>query len=72
MPLGGSVTYGSESSDGNGYRKFLRDKLIRGGYRVEMVGSRKSGPPSLCPISGPTSSQSTPAPTTAFKTLSSG
>ncbi|CAK7213188.1 hypothetical protein SBRCBS47491_001717 [Sporothrix bragantina] len=43
MPLGGSVTYGSESSNGNGYRKALRDKLFNGGYQVEMVGSRKAG-----------------------------
>lgn len=43
MPLGGSVTYGSESTDGNGYRKILQDILTSDGYIVDMVGSRKSG-----------------------------
>ncbi|TVY73781.1 Multidomain esterase [Fusarium oxysporum f. sp. cubense] len=43
MPLGGSVTYGVGSSDGNGYRKFLRDFLLAHGYEVCMVGSRKAG-----------------------------
>ncbi|KAJ5531661.1 Lipase GDSL [Penicillium freii] len=43
MPLGGSVTYGSESSDGNGYRRVLQQILISDGYIVDMVGSRKSG-----------------------------
>ncbi|KAF4452136.1 hypothetical protein F53441_4973 [Fusarium austroafricanum] len=43
MPLGGSVTYGVGSSDGNGYRKFLYDLLVANGYCVSMVGSRKSG-----------------------------
>ncbi|KAJ5817301.1 Lipase GDSL [Penicillium robsamsonii] len=43
MPLGGSVTYGSESTDGNGYRKILRDILLSDGHIVDMVGSRKAG-----------------------------
>lgn len=43
MPLGGSITYGVGSSDKNGYRKFLYDKLTLDGHTVEMVGSRKSG-----------------------------
>ncbi|KAI6753878.1 hypothetical protein HG530_013054 [Fusarium avenaceum] len=43
MPLGGSVTYGVGSSDGNGYRKFLQDMLLINGYQVRFVGSRKSG-----------------------------
>ncbi|CAJ0551515.1 Ff.00g114450.m01.CDS01 [Fusarium sp. VM40] len=43
MPLGGSVTYGVGSSDGNGYRKFLQDMLLAQGYQVRFVGSRKSG-----------------------------
>lgn len=42
MPLGGSVTYGSESSDGNGYRGVLQQILMSDGYTVDMVGSRKS------------------------------
>lgn len=43
MPLGGSVTYGSESSDGNGYRDVLQSLLIASGYHVEMAGSRNAG-----------------------------
>lgn len=43
MPLGGSITYGSKSSDGNGYRKPLYDLLVADGYLVEMVGSRQAG-----------------------------
>lgn len=43
MPLGGSVTYGVGSSDGNGYRKALKDLLLAQGYQVRFVGSRKSG-----------------------------
>ncbi|KAH8705939.1 carbohydrate esterase family 3 protein [Talaromyces proteolyticus] len=43
MPLGGSVTYGCESSDGNGYRKWLYEMLVSDGFLVTMVGSRKAG-----------------------------
>jgi lysophospholipase L1-like esterase len=43
MPLGGSITYGVGSSDGNGYRKALRDLLHPHNYTVTMVGSRRSG-----------------------------
>ncbi|KAL3461216.1 SGNH hydrolase-type esterase domain-containing protein [Aspergillus heterothallicus] len=43
MPLGGSITYGLGSTDGNGYRKTLQDLLAGQGYSVEMVGSRKCG-----------------------------
>lgn len=43
MPLGGSITYGVESSDKNGYRKYLQDMLIVDGQRVTMVGSRSAG-----------------------------
>ncbi|KAL2818004.1 SGNH hydrolase-type esterase domain-containing protein [Aspergillus granulosus] len=43
MPLGGSITYGVGSSDGNGYRKILQDMLISRDYPTEMVGSRNSG-----------------------------
>ncbi|KAJ5520967.1 Esterase SGNH hydrolase-type subgroup [Penicillium fimorum] len=42
MPLGGSVTYGSKSNDGNGYRKILREILLSDGHIVGMVGSRKA------------------------------
>ncbi|KAL6796442.1 carbohydrate esterase family 3 protein [Trichoderma sp. SZMC 28012] len=43
MPLGGSITYGVESSDRNGYRKYLQDMLIADGNNVTMVGSRSAG-----------------------------
>jgi lysophospholipase L1-like esterase len=43
MPLGGSITYGSKSSDGNGYRKTLYDLLVADGYKVDMLGSRRAG-----------------------------
>ena len=43
MPLGASITYGTRSSDGNGYRKDLREMLVADGYAVDMVGSRKAG-----------------------------
>ncbi|KAL7928260.1 carbohydrate esterase family 3 protein [Trichoderma chlorosporum] len=43
MPLGGSITYGVESSDTNGYRKHLQDMLIADGHCVTMVGSRNAG-----------------------------
>ncbi|KAH6879527.1 SGNH hydrolase-type esterase domain-containing protein [Thelonectria olida] len=43
MPLGGSVTYGVGSSNGNGYRDLLRDMLLANDFDVLLVGSRKSG-----------------------------
>jgi lysophospholipase L1-like esterase len=43
MPLGGSVTYGVGSLEGNGYRKLLQDLLLSNGYEVRIVGSRKAG-----------------------------
>lgn len=48
MPLGASITEGWPAFPGeqnpNGYRKFLRDRLVAGhGFKVNMVGSRASG-----------------------------
>ncbi|GAW16614.1 hypothetical protein ANO14919_060470 [Xylariales sp. No.14919] len=43
MPLGGSITYGVGSSDGNGYRKLLYEALTSSGFKVTMLGSRKTG-----------------------------
>lgn len=43
MPPAGSVTCGSGSSDGNSYRRALRQILTSDCYFVEMVRSRKSG-----------------------------
>ncbi|KAK3294427.1 carbohydrate esterase family 3 protein [Chaetomium fimeti] len=44
MPLGASITYGTASSDGNGYRSVLRQLLVDGpGNKVNMVGTRQAG-----------------------------
>jgi hypothetical protein len=43
LPLGASITWGQASSDGNGYRKHLRDQIRFDGWNVNMVGSRTSG-----------------------------
>ncbi|KAH7163459.1 SGNH hydrolase-type esterase domain-containing protein [Dactylonectria estremocensis] len=47
LPLGDSITKGSGSSDNNGYRKILRDKLVANisdsSVTVDMVGSLKHG-----------------------------
>ncbi|KAI1741483.1 hypothetical protein F4680DRAFT_457982 [Xylaria scruposa] len=43
MPLGASITEGVESSDGNGYRKWLRHQLRFEGWKVNMVGSKYDG-----------------------------
>lgn len=44
MPLGASVTYGTNSTDGNGYREALRKLLVtNAGLTLDYVGSVKSG-----------------------------
>ncbi|CAI6328793.1 unnamed protein product [Periconia digitata] len=43
LPLGASITYGTASSDGNGYRKALRDQLRFSGWEVNMVGNQQGG-----------------------------
>lgn len=43
MPLGGSVTYGIGSTDGNGFRRELLEMLLVNKYNICMVGSRQSG-----------------------------
>lgn len=43
IPLGASITVGYRSSDGNGYRKFLRDQMRYAGWGVDMVGSLENG-----------------------------
>lgn len=43
MPLGASITQGVQSSDGNGYRKWLRSQLRWKGWSVNMVGSKQDG-----------------------------
>lgn len=42
-PLGASITHGVASSDGNGYRKYLRDAIVANGNQVDMVGSNPNG-----------------------------
>jgi hypothetical protein len=43
MPLGASITQGQESTDQNGYRKWLRSQLRWKGWEVNMVGSKHNG-----------------------------
>jgi hypothetical protein len=40
MPLGASITAGKGSTPEDGYRKVLRENLIKLGHKVEMVGSQ--------------------------------
>ncbi|ETS81634.1 hypothetical protein PFICI_06636 [Pestalotiopsis fici W106-1] len=42
-PLGASIVHGVASSDGNGFRKYLRDAIVYNGNRVDMVGSNPNG-----------------------------
>ncbi|MEV7625048.1 SGNH/GDSL hydrolase family protein [Actinoplanes sp. NPDC089786] len=43
MPLGASITWGTASSDGNGYREGLRQHLAGAGVAIDYVGSQQSG-----------------------------
>jgi len=43
LPLGASITQGIGSTDGNGYRKHLRDYLRFQGWKVNMVGTKHEG-----------------------------
>ena len=44
MPLGASLTYGTNSTDGNGYREALRKLLVtNASLTIDYVGSVKSG-----------------------------
>lgn len=44
MPLGASITWGTSSTDGNGYREALRRHLVDdAGVAVDLVGSQRSG-----------------------------
>lgn len=43
MPLGASITEGVHSTDGNGYRKWIRAQLRWKGWQVNMVGSKQNG-----------------------------
>ncbi|KAL3440260.1 SGNH hydrolase-type esterase domain-containing protein [Aspergillus insuetus] len=43
LPLGASITFGSESTNGNGHRKALREAMRYVGHPVNMVGSQVNG-----------------------------
>lgn len=43
LPLGASITLGYKSTDGNGYREWIRQQLRYEGWPVEMVGTRRMG-----------------------------
>jgi len=43
MPLGDSVTWGYQSTDGNGYRSTLFNLLAQEGHSLEFVGSNPNG-----------------------------
>ncbi|CAI7676667.1 hypothetical protein N7533_010261 [Penicillium manginii] len=43
LPLGASITFGYKSTDGNGYREWIRRQLRFEGWPVEMVGTRRAG-----------------------------
>ncbi|KAH8831134.1 SGNH hydrolase-type esterase domain-containing protein [Flagelloscypha sp. PMI_526] len=43
MALGDSITYGYLSTDGNGYRKTLKDSLASAGNTIDFVGRINSG-----------------------------
>ncbi|KAJ7232386.1 lipolytic enzyme, partial [Mycena rebaudengoi] len=43
MPLGASITFGSGSTEGNGYRADLYNLLAADGNTLNMVGSQKGG-----------------------------
>ena len=43
MPLGASIVFGYRSTDGNGFRSVLREKLRHHGWKVDMVGSHSNG-----------------------------
>ncbi|KAL1602523.1 hypothetical protein SLS60_005939 [Paraconiothyrium brasiliense] len=43
LPLGASITWGQDSSQGNGYREYLRELLEQHSTVVDMVGTVHSG-----------------------------
>lgn len=47
MPLGASSTVGAGSEATAGYRGPLRERLAAAGIAVDLVGSQRSGPPSM-------------------------
>jgi lysophospholipase L1-like esterase len=47
MPMGDSITWGTGGDGGGGYRPPLVQSQVAGRYSSDMVGSQRSGPPSL-------------------------
>ena len=47
MPMGDSITWGTGGDGGGGYRPSLVHSQVAGRYSSDMVGSQRSGPPSL-------------------------
>lgn len=43
LPVGASITLGYKSTDGNGYRDWIRRQLRWEGWQVEMIGSKRFG-----------------------------
>lgn len=43
LPLGASIVFGYDSSDGNGWRQDLRQKLVANGASVNYVGELQAG-----------------------------
>ena len=43
LPLGASIVFGTDSSDGNGFREDLRNQLIANGASVNYVGEVQAG-----------------------------
>jgi hypothetical protein len=43
LPLGASIVYGTDSSDGNGFRLHLKELLEQGGNNVTYVGTIRHG-----------------------------
>lgn len=43
LPLGASIVFGQDSSDGNGFRQALRNQLIANGASVNYVGELQAG-----------------------------
>ncbi|KAH6910987.1 lipolytic enzyme [Coprinopsis sp. MPI-PUGE-AT-0042] len=43
LPLGDSITFGMGSSDGNAYRKALKDLLQQDGISIDYIGTTKAG-----------------------------
>jgi lysophospholipase L1-like esterase len=57
LPLGDSITYGLQSSDGGGYREPLFKKTLTANQKITFTGSQKNGPAT---VQGPNGSVTFP------------